>query len=349
MVHDDEATVRELLGPHDPVARAPEARVPLALDRLELSARPRRRRLRLRPRLAIGGLAAAAAVVLVVAAGLRGEGPRDSTFGLQRSVELLAAAEAGTTAGPALVSAAEALAPASGAGDGPVAYSRILSGSLATVGGDEPYSFWQPEEVSSWVGPDGRGLIRRIRGEALFPGRRDRERAGNGGAVPDAGSRDSLTLPRGTPSTFGDLPLDPDRLARRLRENAGADGDAGYRIFKTIQEMLLEPDLTPAATASLYRVAARLPGVSLTGEVRDQLGRRGVAIGLDTADRRKRTELILDRRTGRLLQSRELLLVAAPFVDATPPTSLSFDVVVVSARVGRVGEEPPDAPSPPAA
>ena len=333
MAHDDEATVRELLRPHDPAPDGAAGRPVVAFERLDRPERRIRRGFPARPLIGLGLAISLTAVLLMAGSGDEPPG----SFGIERSVAVRSAAEAGTPARPTLVSAAEKVSPA---GSGPVAYSRIVRGSLDTVGGDEPYSFWQPQEVSTWIGPDGRVLVRSVRGEAWFAGRRDRERAGNGGAVPDAGETDRVELPAGTPSVFGDLPLDPGPLERRMREDTGGGTDVDYRIFKRIQELLLDPGLTPAQTAALYRVASRLPGATLTGEVTDQLRRPGVSIGLDTEDRTKRTELILDPRTGALLQSREVLLVAAPFVDAEPPTVLSFDVIVARGRVSRIGEAP---------
>jgi hypothetical protein len=98
----------------------------------------------------------------------------------------------------------------------------------------------------------------------------------------------------------------------------------------------------PSAHRALLRALAQVPGLTVTGHVTDQLGRSGVALGIDSsyAGHKTRYEMILDPTTGLLLEYQSLLLEPAPFVAADPPTQLSFEIVAT--RVGGVpiGETP---------
>ena len=84
-------------------------------------------------------------------------------------------------------------------------------------------------------------------------------------------------------------------------------------MFVVVSDLLREtfssPVLysTPDLRASLFQVAASLPGVQDLGPMADQIGRMGVGIGYTHGE--ERSELIFDPETGEILGMREVRLV----------------------------------------
>ena len=86
--------------------------------------------------------------------------------------------------------------------------------------------------------------------------------------------------------TEGIPPTDVDQLREFIRERASqADQPLDYEMFVVVSDLLREtfssPVLysTPDLRASLFQVAASLPGVQDLGPIADQIGRMGVGIG----------------------------------------------------------------------
>jgi hypothetical protein len=75
------------------------------------------------------------------------------------------------------------------------------------------------------------------------------------------------------------LPTESDALESHLRAN-GLDGvrDADTELFALVGDLLRESPAPPALRKALWEVAARVPGTSLVGSVKDGSGRSGVAI-----------------------------------------------------------------------
>jgi hypothetical protein len=110
-----------------------------------------------------------------------------------------------------------------------------------------------------------------------------------------------------SPAYHGDLPTDPDRLLRYLREHpvdlhlpAGADEKAVYggeSMPYTTARSVLEGYVPPAALAALFELLAREPGaVVISGDVVDAAGRHGVAIRMPGVIGGN-NDLIFDRNT----------------------------------------------------
>lgn len=97
------------------------------------------------------------------------------------------------------------------------------------------------------------------------------------------------------------LPTESHALEAALRSSYGPDRkqrDLNHRVFTSIGDLLRESPASPALRKALYEVAARLPGVTLVGEVTDRAGRRGVAVEHDGR------RLVIDPSDGRLLEER---------------------------------------------
>ncbi|WP_433287501.1 CU044_5270 family protein [Micromonospora sp. CA-244673] len=110
-----------------------------------------------------------------------------------------------------------------------------------------------------------------------------------------------------SPAYHGDLPTDPDRLLRYLREHpvdlhlpAGADEKAVHgseSMPYTTARSVLDGYVPPRALAALFELLAREPGaVVISGDVVDAAGRRGVAIRMPGVIGGN-NDLIFDRNT----------------------------------------------------
>ncbi len=79
-------------------------------------------------------------------------------------------------------------------------------------------------------------------------------------------------------------------------------------MFQHFSDVLREARATPEQRAAAYEALARVPGLTLVGEVTDRLGRPGVAVGFDyprqRADRLYRYVLVFDPETADLLEER---------------------------------------------
>ncbi|MGI5208121.1 hypothetical protein ACQEU6_41935 [Spirillospora sp. CA-108201] len=107
--------------------------------------------------------------------------------------------------------------------------------------------------------------------------------------------------------TIAKLPATDGALESHLRKlwqqdrRGGAHGytapaDFGEYVFVSAWDLFMAPT-TPGTRAALYRILARTPSVRVTGQIKDRLGRPGVAI---TA-RGTSVRLVVDRKSAQLL------------------------------------------------
>jgi hypothetical protein len=132
-----------------------------------------------------------------------------------------------------------------------------------------------------WIAPDGSGRIRETRGDTTLD-----QRFGPGGL--------SYT-------NFAGWPTEPTAMLAKLHGQPGGlgpspDGEA----FAVAGDTLRETDAPPAVRAAILRAIAEIPGVTLLGTVRDQVGRSGLGVAMAPpgADRQV---LILDPTSSALL------------------------------------------------
>ena len=96
------------------------------------------------------------------------------------------------------------------------------------------------------------------------------------------------------------LPTDSHALEAKLRAtslNGGRDDNS--ELFTIVGALLAESPAPPALRKALWEIAARVPGVTLVGAVKDSAGRPGVEI------KRGDEGYILDPKDGRLLEQYE--------------------------------------------
>jgi hypothetical protein len=119
---------------------------------------------------------------------------------------------------------------------------------------------------------------------------------------------DALRLPGAFNGRYAGLPGDPEALLQRIYISSGGAGltpeDAAFSyISEALSEAILPSDLT----ASLYRAAAKIPGVVVVENSVDAAGRPGIAVGR-TNPLGERREWVFDRQTYEYLGERIYLV-----------------------------------------
>lgn len=229
-------------------------------------------------------------------------------------------------------------------------YVRSRTAYMTTAIGDRrAYSAITPSVREIWLGSTGGGRLNERGGKPVFLGERDRQRWRAAGSP--SLTRDNVASLGGSPSivpfgsrtlTFSQLrrlPTDADALYRRIRDAAGDAGPGpNQEAFTIIGDLLREAPVPPAVRAALYRATAGIHGVRLAGEVRDPIGRRGLAVALQ-ADHSRR-ELIFDPETSALLAEREVLVRRVKWIDAPRGSVIGSSTYLKSGVVDSTRERP---------
>jgi hypothetical protein len=119
-----------------------------------------------------------------------------------------------------------------------------------------------------------------------------------------------------------DLPVDADAIYEQFVEDAErstpdpsipVDVHLSRSLFQHFSDVLREARATPEQRGAAYEALARVPGLTLIGEVTDRLGRPGVGIALDILDNEPsgflyRYVLVFDPKTAELLEERTEVL-----------------------------------------
>lgn len=197
-----------------------------------------------------------------------------------------------------------------------------------------------------WIAPDGSGRLLVTTGEPRFFGPRDK-------ATWEAAGRPPLDRPGTSDESFGPGGLsymdfskystDPDELYEQIRKKAEGYGPSiDAEVLVLVGDLLRETLAPPDLRAALFRVAARIPGVELVGEVTDPAGRKGTAVARTSDDVGflERIELIFDPDTSELLAEREVLLERVHWADAEPDTVIGYASYLNSGVVDSTSERP---------
>jgi hypothetical protein len=250
------------------------------------------------------------------------------------------------------------------------------------AGSPKSFFYRTPYEHETWWAIDGEMRVREDNGRPQFltPAERaawvaagrpklelpDRTRTEN----PRTSDRSDGWLPL-TYQQILQLPTDPARLTDVLSERlyAGqpvasceepADRDRRSPLgpcphrpvtdvdrFGAIVFLVTNYPLPAELRSALYQALTRLDGIELTGEVTDLAGRRGVGVTIGSPDRSRvprRTVLIFDPATGRLLGSRSVLAAEVPGWRLTPGTVMEETAFVETAVVDSPPHPPEDPP-----
>jgi hypothetical protein len=106
----------------------------------------------------------------------------------------------------------------------------------------------------------------------------------------------------------GHDPTDADRMLTYLyQQGSGTKNPRDQGAFDAAGDLIREAYLSPASLSAVFAALARIPGVTVVGDVTDEAGRTGVAVAL-TEVQGMRTELIFDRRSGAYLGERSVMV-----------------------------------------
>jgi hypothetical protein len=255
---------------------------------------------------------AAAGVALLAAVALLGGGSEgDSSLGPLNEVAAAAASQAPPP-------------------DSAVRYSKVRFSSIDTaIAGGESWSVYRTEVREEWRSETEPGRLRVVSPPPQFVGPGDKaawEAAGSPNFLAGAsGETVERTLPPDSEGTAASrLPADPDALYEELSQRAQkVDNSAPpqVRTLLLIADLLQDPAASPHLRAALYRAAEKIPGIQYFGATKDEAGRPGVAIGMesDYSGGPARYELIWDPETSEALATTAIVLEPVEFADASPP------------------------------
>jgi hypothetical protein len=275
-----------------------------------------------------------------------------------------------TPAAAALREAADAARARDGIAPGRYLYVRSANASLAigAVDDSDPEAFLDCCEVliphvrELWLGDEpGDALLReRNVGDLQFLSESERERWIQLGRPKLESKTPFSGILAGIPPHAWyegplDLPSDADAIYEQFEQDAerdtrepGVPYDVHVRtaMFHHFSDVLREARATPEQRAAAYEALARVPGLTLVGEVTDRLGRPGVAVGLDVVDNEPsgflyRYVLVFDPETAELLEERSEVLPGNRHRDL-PAGMIEAYATYEYAVVGALGERPHD-------
>jgi len=213
-------------------------------------------------------------------------------------------------------------------------YTRSIVGFLS---GGKGWNALNPGIREIWLAPNGSGFLHERWDKPTFPTANDRRAWIAAGRPQVYPPEDSAKLP---PAPSPSLPSDPEALYATLHDRAVGHGNSTEaEMFTLVADALRESDASPKLRASLYEVAARIPGVELVGPAVDRLGRHGVAVAYVDGKIHVRHELIFDRRTSALLGEQYAELDGNPY-GYPVGTVTGYATYIVSAVVDRIGARP---------
>ncbi|MEU5362390.1 CU044_5270 family protein [Streptomyces sp. NPDC005925] len=285
------------------------------------------RRFLVRPLVVLPAVALAVTTLLLTA--VPGD-PHDTPP--HRTAAPVADADAGVWLDRAATVASRRDAPA--VGDDQLVYVRsLVRDNTAAFGA--PARLGPPHRREIWTvqtpGPVSRtGTLRETGPGAVMPGRFVPIEQGGSGAAPG--------MSRPTHAWLAGLPTDTGALLALLRDQVSpADGrSVDHAVFDVIGELLHETVVPPPVASALYRVAAGLPGVTVSGGAVDAAGRPGIGITLDDGHAATRSEWIFDRDTLAFLGDRSYFTGHGGTPDVLFHTSAVLRRTVVD-RLGQTG------------
>jgi hypothetical protein len=303
---------------------------------------PRRSRRRRRSLPALGSVAVAATAVAVIV-----------VFG----VGLHSRASSQSSAASRLLARA-ALTARAGGGPGPMKHGEywyvhsldVTLGAQFHGGGHRVLQIQDAYAVSDrqvWIGYGVAGqLATRPVGTAIFLSARARaewERAGRPRQLNVPGNSslpvNAFDLPyrrlQTLPTRVGALWLVIKRMAGR-----GSQAWQRHEMFTMIGDILREDPVPAPVRAALYEVAARIPGIDVTGPTHDGAGRPALAVTLNDAFDGSREELLFSPRTAKLLGEQDVVVKPPAAFHVKPGTVTYATTYLSSGIVKRAGHRP---------
>jgi len=171
-------------------------------------------------------------------------------------------------------------------------------------GSEGPYAVVMPHEYEQWVDGNGEAIVRETvhEDQATFPTPEDKQRFDQEPPQPspyDESPRrtDDLTIAQLTYAQVQSLPTDPVQLRARLE-------DTNVAVTARVGQLLSSAATPTKVKVALFEVLKSLPGAHLLSDVKDPLGRAGVAIEFD--DPAWRSMFLFDPKDGAVLGSRSI-------------------------------------------
>jgi hypothetical protein len=204
-----------------------------------------------------------------------------------------------------------------------------------------------PYDRQIWVSPNRPGLlISRPVGPVRFLSAAAREQW-----VRDGRPAPLKDLPQGPlpADAFGRpykqllaLPTNVDALYRVVKHQAGKGSAAWQRheMFTVIGDLLREDPLPAPVRAALYRVAARIPGITMLGMTHDGIARPALAVSLNDTLYGARDELLFDPHTAKLLGEASVIMKPGPKYHVAPGTVQAASTYITSGIVQRPRQLP---------
>jgi len=261
------------------------------------------------------------------------------------AVALLAGGDGGSSSLGPLNEVAAAAASQDSPSDSVARYSKTRFSSIDTsIAGGESWSVYTAEVREEWRSEAEPGRLRVTSSPPRFVGPGDKaawEAAGSPNflADSDGGTVERVLPPEsaagGEGSRVSGLPLDPDALYAEVSRRAQETNNSvppPVRTLLLIGELLQDPAARPNLRAALYRAAEKIPGIQDFGTTEDEIGRQGIASGMesDYAGGMARYELIFDPQTSEVLATTALALEPVQFADASPPFPLTSTLFLES-------------------
>nr|WP_281174936.1 CU044_5270 family protein [Actinomadura oligospora] len=106
-----------------------------------------------------------------------------------------------------------------------------------------------------------------------------------------------------TPAMVTGLPTTQQAMRSWLYEHSQGGNPADVQAFITMGDTVRDRYLRPSSLALMFKAAGTIPGVTVTRDVTDLAGRKGIAIGQTFNGTRR--ELVFDPKTYRYLGDRE--------------------------------------------
>ncbi|MGW3288242.1 CU044_5270 family protein [Streptomyces sp. NPDC001002] len=179
--------------------------------------------------------------------------------------------------------------------------SKVASTYPKSVDGKDSIVSEELHDRQTWMSPDGR------KGWLIEAGQTSKDGITLDSNVPLSGAYDALVK----------LPTDPDELLRRIYKESDANRDPevprDQAAFVAIGDLLTESYPPADVAATLYKAAAKIPGVVAVDDAVDAVGRHGVAIARQD-NTGEREEWIFDKKSLRLLGER--IVVVDPGKDS---------------------------------
>jgi hypothetical protein len=213
--------------------------------------------------------------------------------------------------------------------DGPtdgIRYTKSKTVTSQRTLGASSYTILIGTLREAWVLPDGSGKTRSEPISTDFPSEQDRKAwEASGSPMLNNGKVEERTYGPGQLQyeDYAGLPIDPDQLISVIRERAADSGPSlDAEMFILIGDLLRGTHVPAELRASLFRVAARIPGVKVSESVADPEGRHGVAATLIYDDQNgslMEVERIFDKDTTQLMAETQTILDKTEFELKSPP------------------------------